>query len=167
MTAREARRKVLVRSRMKADTGWVDVCIHNMSSRGLMAAADDAPAPGAYVDIRRGRHVIIGRTVWRKGRFFGVRTQDKLPIDAIVGEPVRQDRPPAGNAQVERRGETRLQTEARMARRLERSRQMSSVLQFGLLAVASIGGALLIGQQVYDVLARPLAAVEAKLSPAG
>ena len=60
--AREARRQVLIACRMKSATGWGDVCIHNISSRGMMIASDAALFPGAYIEIRRGQQTVISPT---------------------------------------------------------------------------------------------------------
>ena len=167
MVEREVRRKVLIRSRMRGDSGWVDCCIHNMSSQGMMVATDDPPAVGAYVDIRRGTHVIIGRVRWRKDRFFGVRAQDRLPIDAIINEPRLAQRPTAATSTdgADRRAASRLSAEAAMARRIERNRWLSSSFQFGLLALAGVTGAAIAGHEVYQMLSRPAAAVTQALEP--
>jgi hypothetical protein len=166
MVEREVRRKVLIRSRMHSGSGWVDCCIHNMSSQGLMVAADDPPVVGAYVDIRRGTHVIIGRVRWRKDRFFGVRAQDRLPIDAIINEPRLAQRPTAAAVDgADRRAASRLSAEAAMARRIERNRWLSSSFQFGLLALAGVTGAAIAGHEVYQMLSRPAAAVTRALGP--
>ncbi len=75
MKQREPRRKVLVRARMRCGTGWGDVTIHNMSSRGLLATAPEEHRTGEVIEIRRIHQIIVGRIVWQNGPFFGVRTQ--------------------------------------------------------------------------------------------
>ncbi|NJC33649.1 hypothetical protein GGR88_001123 [Sphingomonas jejuensis] len=156
---REARRKVLIPSRMRLGADWVDVCIHNMSSFGMLVGGDDAPAAGSYVDIRRGTHVIIGRVVWRKDRFFGVRTQDRLDIDSIVNEPRLAKRPQAQQTPAERRTQSRLLAEAVIADRVEKSRKLSSALQFGLMVLAGLAVSAIAATEVYEVLAKPFASV--------
>ena len=148
---------------MSADGRWSDACIHNASSRGLLVAADDAPASGSYVDIRRGSLVIIGRVVWRKGRFFGVRTQDRVVVQALIDEP-RRGAAATPTPTTERRTSARLTAEGRIARRVERSRQMASIVQFGFLAAAAAAAAAIMADEVSATLARPLAAVSASLN---
>lgn len=87
MKPREARRKVLIKARMRRDNGWSDVCIRDISSRGLMLQAASAPARGSVVEVTRGRHMIIARVVWTNGQRFGVNTQERLNVDAIIAEP--------------------------------------------------------------------------------
>ena len=61
---REERITVLIPSRMRVESQWCDVVIHNVSSRGLMAGCDTPPAVGSYVEIRRGTIVnsLVRRT---------------------------------------------------------------------------------------------------------
>ncbi|RZM26822.1 MAG: PilZ domain-containing protein, partial [Sphingomonas sp.] len=63
---REERITVLIPSRMRLESQWHDLVIHNVSSRGLMAGCDSPPAVGSYVEIRRGTIVIVGRVQWTK-----------------------------------------------------------------------------------------------------
>ena len=84
---REQRRRVLIRARMRVSATWSDVCILNISSRGMQLQTAKAPARGAYVEIRRGMHVIVGCVAWAKNHRFGVKSQDVMFIDAIVAEP--------------------------------------------------------------------------------
>lgn len=160
---REARRKVLIPSRMRVGADWTDVCIHNMSSYGMLVGGDDAPAAGSYVDIRRGSHVIIGRVVWKKDRFFGVRTQDRLDIDGLINEPRIAKRPQAQQTEAERRAQSRLLAEAVIADKVEKSRKLSSALQFGLMMVAGLAVSAIAASEVYDVLAEPLSTVGAAM----
>ncbi|PAX06526.1 PilZ domain-containing protein [Sphingomonas lenta] len=162
---REPRVKVLVPCRMNVSGRWVDVCVHNASSRGLLVAADEAPGTGAYIDIRRGTLVIIGRVVWRKGRFFGVRTQDRLSVQALVSEPRRGPHGASASSPLseERRTQSRLAAEGRVARRVEHSRQTSSRLQFGFLVLAAAAIAMFMADEVGLMLAQPLTAVSAAL----
>lgn len=154
---REPRRKVLIEARMRCGNTWVTVCIRNMSSRGLLAQVPEPPEAGSYVEIRRGPHVIVGRTVWRSGRKFGVRTQDAMNIDAIVSEPVGgTQRPvnlPDGSTIADRRSDRRrLTTEEKQ----ERSRLISSWMQTALLVAAGAGGAIILAHSVFDILRTPL-----------
>lgn len=166
--AREDRIKVLIPSRMRVGGAWGDVVIHNVSSRGLMGGCDGPPAFGSYVEIRRGGIVIIGRVAWTSGRFFGMRTQDRLCVQSLIREPRQATRPRPANdtAPPERRSDGRLEQEAKMARRVERSRALASAFQYFsavavVLIVAGLGASL-----VYDALARPAATIEKTLRQA-
>lgn len=163
---REPRRTVLIPSRMQVGAVWVDACIHNMSSRGMMLATDDPPAPGTYVDIRRGTQVVIGRVMWRKDRFFGIRTQDRLDLDAIVNEPRLTARPQRKDVGApDRRSRDRLVAEARIGQKVERSRQISMLMQFVVVLALGAAAAVLIGDHAYRLLAAPSRAIEGVLAP--
>lgn len=158
MTKREPRRKVLVRARMRLGNDWSDVTIRNMSSRGLMAQAVDAPVTGSYVEIRRGRQIVIGRTVWCNGQNFGVRTQDRIDVEAIVTEVPQR---PQGDHAERRDAATRHAPSA--AQRLERSRRISSAAQFLAIGAIGVAAAFYVAQSVFNLLSAPLTAVRAAL----
>lgn len=156
--ARETRTKVFLPSRLRLGAAWVDACIHNVSARGLLVASDEVPKPGSYVEIRRGRNVIIGRAVWAKDRFFGVRTQDRIDLQALRADPAqagggRGNDAPQG--MVERRSEERFRRDAAMARTIERNIAISRAVQFGLIASAAVVASAVVAVTVYNNLVKP------------
>ncbi len=165
---REERVKVLIPSRMRTGSVWSDVVIHNVSSRGLMGGCDQPPPPGTYVEIRRGTIVIIGRAVWTKGRFFGLRAQDRLSVKALVDEPRLASRPQRANddSGSERRSDGRLEAEAHLARRVERSRALASAFQYGIAAAVILTVAGIGASTVYDALSSPAKAIEQSMAQA-
>ncbi|PCG14694.1 PilZ domain-containing protein [Sphingomonas adhaesiva] len=162
---REERITVLIPSRMRLGASWVDVVIHNVSSRGFMAGCDTPPEPGAYIEVRRGTIVLVGRVRWGKGRFFGVQTQDRISIKALIDEPRHASRPVKTDEHQaqERRAETRMMHEARMARRVERSRAFSSAFQYAIMGLAGLAAAGLGASFVYDSLVKPTATLSRAL----
>jgi hypothetical protein len=86
MRAREHRRKVLIRAKLRAGGLPIDACIRDISSKGLMIQTRVAPPRGTYVEIIAGNQTIVGRVVWGNDMRFGIITRDKLPVDMIVGE---------------------------------------------------------------------------------
>lgn len=163
MRAREPRISVWIPSRMQAGAVWVDVCIHNISSRGLLVQAEQPPEPGTYIDIRRGTQIIIGRAVWRKDRYFGVRAQERLNVDSIINEPRLTSRPAvacADGAKPERRAPARATTQADVAARLESSKRFASAFQFGLILAGCGAAAIFCAYEVRQVLSRPMIAAE-------
>jgi hypothetical protein len=144
---------------------WIDGCIHNVSARGLMVSANRLPKAGAYVDIRRGTLVIIGRVAWAEGRRFGVRTQDVISATMLVNEPVLDSKPSARQSD-DRRTTGRAKASLSAAQRLDRSRQLSSRLQFVILIAAGLGAALLAATQVYHILAQALGPITKALGGA-
>lgn len=150
---RDPRVKVYLPSRMRVNSAWTDACIHNVSTRGLLVSSDGAPEPGAYIEIRRGQNVIIGRAVWKKDRFFGVRAQDRVDLASLQAAPTRGGAP---GLRVERRSEDRFRQDAVAARTLERNRALSRLFQFVVIALAVVIAAVMVATAVYSVLAEPL-----------
>lgn len=165
---REPRTKVLVPCRVKSAGGWSDACIHNISSHGLLVGLDDAPATGTYIDIRRGTLVIVGRVVWSKLGFIGVRTQDVVSVTAVVSEP-RRGRPEIPDTKMpaaDRRTHARLAAQGRIGREVERSRQRAMAFQFAALSIGGAGVAIFAAMEVRQALASPMAMVGAALNGA-
>ena len=69
---------------MLSGTSWHDVCIVNCSLHGLGIQAAQAPTRGTYVEIRRGKQVIIARVAWCKGHRAGLRSQDPIFVGALA-----------------------------------------------------------------------------------
>ena len=161
--ARDPRTKVFLPSRIRVGGAWADACIHNISARGLLVASDEAPKPGSYVEIRRGRNVIIGRAVWKKDRFFGVRTQDRIDLLALQADPT-QTRGRSGADQpdgvTERRREDRFKRDAAMARTLERNIAISRNIQFGLIGSVAVVASVVIATAAYNALTGPFGRIQ-------
>ena len=167
MKQREPRRNVLIRARMRNGPSWADVNIRNISSRGLMVQATSSPPRGSYVELRRGRHAIVARVAWSSGPRFGLQTQDRLDVEAIVAEPdqssVDYGKAKAADPTFERRTETRVSSRQEIERRAERSRLYARLGQFagiGAIALVLVGGVV---GAVLTVLPAPMAAVSSAL----
>lgn len=167
MKPREPRKSVWIPSRMQADRVWVDVCIHNISSRGLLVQTEQPPQPGTYIDIRRGTQIIIGRAVWRRDKFFGVRTQERLNIDSIINEPRLTSRPTVASADAdgpERRTPARAITQADIAARAESSRRFAAAFQFCLILAGCAAAATFCAYEVKQILSAPMNAAGAAMA---
>lgn len=152
---REQRRKVLIRARMRVTASWSDVCILNISSRGLLLQAARPPQCGSYVEIRRGPHVIIGCVAWASQHRFGIKAQDVLFIDAIIAEPSEGGtaRSATPYAPVERRAAPRKAASA------DNSRLLGRAMEFACLGILVLAGATIIYGAAESALAAPLASV--------
>ncbi|MDV3455749.1 PilZ domain-containing protein [Sphingomonas sp. HF-S4] len=156
---RDPRTRVVLPARMRSGARWADACIHNVSSRGMMVASNDAPAPGSYIELRRGPNIVVGRVVWRRDRFFGLRAQDRIDLD-LLRRASTADAANDGSA-VERRADRRLGEDARRARTLERSRAIAKASQFVTLALLCVGAALFAGHAVHEALRAPVSRIAA------
>ena len=159
MKSREPRKKVMIKARMRVGAAWRDAFILNLSSRGLMVRADDPPPHGSYLELRRGRHVIVARVMWSSDRHCGLRAQDELQTEAIIAEPdTSKSRALAPAAERRAQPVSRPRPTAH-----EQSRWRSRGLEFVSLALAGGVFASLAYGAVASVLQRPLVAVRTAL----
>jgi hypothetical protein len=165
MKPREARRKVVIPARMRDGGAWVDVCIRDISSRGMLVQAASPPPRGTYIEIYKARHRIVARVVWRKERRFGVHTQDKLDIGAIIEDAaLAVAAPAAGSAPPpERRADPGRLTAAKLAERAERNRRLSAMFEFGCVVACGLAAAAITVSAVKQTLSRPLQSISEQL----
>jgi hypothetical protein len=121
---------------MRTSAGWSDVCILNISSRGLLIHSGRAFPQGSIIELRHLDHVIVGRVVWRRGAKVGLQAEDRLAVDQILS---LADSPglsltAAQHTPVERR---------RALRTHDQSRQRSRMIEFAGLAL--VGAAFSLG----------------------
>ena len=161
MKSREPRRKVMLKARLRVGAEWRDACILDLSSRGLMIHASEPLRDGSYIEVRRGRHVIVARVMWSKDRRCGLLAQDPLPTEALIAEPDHSAGTMIAHSQERRRDHRPLPSRAFAH---EQSRWRSRAFEFALVVI--VGGAC--GTFAYgavsDALARPLATVETALA---
>jgi hypothetical protein len=134
--------------------GWSDICIRNLSARGLLLQGPSPPSPGSYVEVRRGCHIIVARVVWANEQQFGAQAQDLLPIDQIIlgADGVPAAAGATNESQVDRRTAPRPDFE----RSHDASRHLSSAMQFGFMLVVSATLATATYAAVSDALVNPL-----------
>jgi hypothetical protein len=122
-----------------------------------------APAPGTYVEIRRGSYVIVGRIVWVKGHRFGVRTQDPMLIDAIINTPdvsgALLPTAPQKPVLVDRRASPRT-----LQNQHDQSRIAARAAEFATLVLLAASAALVVSQTVNDAVAHPFSVASAVLN---
>lgn len=154
MKQREKRTPVRLSARMRSDSGWSDVHIRNVSSRGMMLSAGEAPMLGSYLEVRRNTTVIVGKIVWRSGDDFGVRTQDRIDLKTLLS--------PAGTPPGAAPGDGVDRRRAARQPSPDRSRQWGRMLQYlFLLAAVGTGTIALVG--AVDSALAPLRVVQAHL----
>ena len=161
MKPRDPRHKVLIRARLKAGPEWHDTCILNISSRGMLMQAAEPPVRGSYLEIRRGALLIVAKVVWTRHHRFGVRTQDVLPIEAIIADvaaPVIGEGVRVG----ERRRARRQQLPAE-----QRSRHQGRMIEFGFAVALVLGGAVFAVSEIHALLAAPVDIASAALGGKG
>jgi hypothetical protein len=158
---RELRRRVVLSARMRAESGWSDACILNISSRGLMINAIRAAETGSTVEVWHGDHMIVAHVIWRKGTRAGLRAEDRLPIEDMTTA-----------SQTTALQTTALQPTAMDWHRVERrkgsrsredSRRRSRMIKFARVAVIAASFAMGVYAMFKEAFAEPFALVAAAL----
>ena len=159
MRAREPRRKVRFKARMRGDRGWADVTIRDLSSRGMLLSMETPPKVGTYVEICGPTATLIARAVWVKGEHFGVRTQDRIDVDSLVGGgKVLSDAPPTVRLRpVPRRSDHEASHAA--------SRHRGSLMEYGGAVVLILAGAATLAILIHSLFAAPMQEITEKLAP--
>lgn len=80
---RTPRRKVLIRAQMRCGGPKVEVCIRDVSPRGMLLQSSAPPPRGTYVEIVQGGLPVVGQVIWMKDRKFGISTRDVIDISAL------------------------------------------------------------------------------------
>ena len=147
---------------MRVDATWNDVCILNISPRGMSLQTATPPPRGAYLDIRRGRHDITARVMWSRNHRFGVRTQDPLVVDDVINQPEQpaHSADPKGQVTIADRRES----QRNPAVRHEASRMLSRAIEFAAIGGFALFAAAMTVDSVAEAL-EPLSKVSAALAP--
>jgi hypothetical protein len=154
--AREARRKVLIRATMRAGGPRSDVCIRDISTRGIMAQASAPPPRGTYVDLDCAGHQIVGIVIWRRERRFGIRTRERINVAALAGRIAPEILTP----QPRRAGPAPLAAAKAGA---GASRALAGRMEFALIAIFAAALIAGLGITAFHALSRPLDAVSSQL----
>jgi hypothetical protein len=153
---RELRRRVVLPARMRADSGWCDARILNISSRGMMIDVGRGAPRADTIELRRGTHVILARVVWRDGSRAGLHCEDRLPVEEILSlsqAPALQLTAAPGFT--ERRTQPR--------RQHDQSRSQGRIAEFASVGVIAASLALTLFGIVEQALAAPMDAIRAAL----
>ena len=149
--AREDRRKVLIRAQLCAGGPQIDVCIRDVSSRGLLAQASQPPPRGTYVELFHGSAEVVGRVVWRKDRRFGVQSRERINVAALIaGLPATA--PPRRSAAARR-----------ATARAGAGGLRSGAMEYAALAAFVLALVAMLGMAAFETLSRPVANISAKL----
>lgn len=153
MDRKEDRTTAILRARLRDGGPEREASVLDISSRGLMAAAQPPPRRGTYVDMQVGRHSLVGQVQWCEGSRFGVRLRERIDVLAVIGNEAG---PVALDAARTARG--RPSTAARLAY----SRQVARGFTFGILLAGMVAAAFFASNMVSQSLA-PLKKVSSAL----
>jgi hypothetical protein len=158
--AREARRKVMLRATMCTGGPRVDVCVRDISSRGMMVQAGAPPPRGTFVELDCAGHEIVGMVIWRREHRFGLQTRDRINVRSLAhGIPPATDTPRPAGARAVRRpaARTGARADAEASRILAGKMELAVVLVFGAALVAGLAAS------AFETLSRPFGAVSSLL----
>jgi Flp pilus assembly pilin Flp len=150
--AREARRKVLIRATMRADGLPMDVCIRDLSTRGMLLQASAPPPRGTYVEIDCASFSIVARVIWRKDRRFGLESRERINVRALAGGP-SPDPLPSRTARRPKRA----------AARAGGSRTFARKIEFAVIAAGALALIAVLGATAFETLSHPFANVSTTL----
>jgi hypothetical protein len=156
---REPRQKVVLPAKMRAGAAQVDVCIRDISSRGMLIQAGAPPPRGTYVEILRPGYSVTGRVVWSKHHKFGIQARESIRIASVL-ERRSGPRPGGGVPPLNQSGgPVRLTPRHDPEQQAARVRARASFLQYAALAGAVSFGALLLAYSLYRGLSDTFADV--------
>jgi hypothetical protein len=154
---RELRRRVMLPARMRTAAGWTDVCILNLSSRGLMVSARSGSLLSGRTEIWHGQHVIAATIVWRSGRRAGLLADDRIPVEHVMASGA------AAALQLTALEEWPAVERRKKPRSPDRHRHHGRLLEFAGGVAAAVGTAVFAFNLVGEAFAKPLAQIQATL----
>lgn len=159
-TARDPRRSTFLKVHIRADTGWSEAIVCNVSGHGMMLRGEDLPRRGSFIEIASGTVAVAGQVRWSLAGRCGVRTREAVDLATLLGEPAGDDHlaaPPAAS---------RRQGSSPRARPAADGKAMARALDLALTLTLLIAGAGLIGTAVTEMLGKPLDRIGSELRPA-
>ena len=82
---RETRHPVLIRAQMRGEGPTTEICVRNISTRGMLLQACRPPVPGSYIEVVLPGSRVTARVIWASDRRFGVSTRERIRLSDFVG----------------------------------------------------------------------------------
>lgn len=80
----EPRVRAMVRARLRDSAGERDICIIDVSTKGLLATAAAPPERGEFVEITIGRNRLAGHVKWSGTHRFGMALRERVSVAAMA-----------------------------------------------------------------------------------
>ncbi len=151
----EERTTAILLARLRDGRPEREAAVFDLSSRGLMAAAQPPPRRGAIIELNVGRHSLVGQVQWCEGSRFGVRLRERIDVLTVIGNEAG---PAALKAVRLARGKPSF------AARLAWSRHVARGFTYGILVAVAVSAAS-VGAELVSRSLAPLGAVGAALRP--
>ena len=151
----EPRVRATVRARLRDASGERDVCIIDISTRGVLATSDFPPRRGDFVELQIGRNHLAGQVKWTGEHRFGISLRERVSVAAMAeggSAPVALQRS-VGQARARRStGDALLGNPQMLGRMFDFTLRVVGVICVGYIAFDTIG----------DVFAPVSAAMQAR-----
>jgi len=167
MKAREQRRRVATKARMRTNAGWSDVTISDISSRGMGLRSSRTPCRGEYIELCRHHHKLVGRVMWQDDDRFGVLLSDAIIVDDLLTSRPSGSRDSKDRRRQPRRGAAfRPGADPRLAivSVEQNSRHASRLINFAAIVAIACIGAGFAATLAASVLSGAMESVEAALA---
>lgn len=133
----ETRTKALIRASLMDGGRERDICILDVSTRGLLATTASPPARGEFVELLVGRHKMVGHVKWAGERRFGVSLRERISVAALVAGD-------SGSIMLEKAQSARKRSGSLFDALGENWRNLGQVVQLGVMvAIAGLAAWLL------------------------
>lgn len=142
---------------MRAGALPVEVCLCNISGRGVCAMTASPPPRGTYVELTDIAIPMVGKVVWSGNRRFGITVQEKIDLGRLQAG---QSNSPSTREPARKFAAARSLTPAEQE---QHSRHAGRKIQFVFIGAAAAVAAALIGILVYTYLAHAAEAVTTHL----
>lgn len=162
---REPRTTVRLTVRIRADGGWSDATVHNVSQRGMMVRSLYPLRRNQYVEIARGHTRVVGRIVWTADAGCGLRAQDAIDIGALLGQPAATRAALRDGRREPPRTATGSFGALALSNRADSSRRIAQGFEFIAVIAVVAASAVLAIDATLDAAGTPLAQVRIALAP--
>jgi PilZ domain-containing protein len=145
---RDERYRVLIRATMRAGARPVNVCIRDVSLRGICVVTARPPARGTVVELSGPTAPIVGEVIWASERRFGVSVGGRIDLPRLLAQRSSEAAPhEVVPLPAYARGP------APKPRSADEHRSAGQAMQFLFVVLLAVAAAALIGDLVYENLA--------------
>lgn len=80
----EPRTRATVRASMRDSHGAREICVIDISTRGMLATAARPPKRGDFIELTIGVNHLAGQVAWASERRFGVSLRERVSVTAVA-----------------------------------------------------------------------------------
>jgi PilZ domain len=80
----EPRVRAMVPARLRDDLGERDVCLIDISTRGVLATTEFPPKRGEFIELQVGQNRLAGQVKWVAKHRFGMSLRERVSVAAMA-----------------------------------------------------------------------------------